>query len=611
MHASPTRLSVASPRRTALWFAAILTAIGMLLAVPSNSRAAEWGPESELALADLDLKNPTVAISPKGEAVALFSATDTTETYSIVYWSARSASGTWSTPVALTPSDGYCGHYDADNAQIKLAMAGDGTATAAWICDGTPQNYVQVSTRPAGGVFSTPENLTSETADFSIYFTSRGQIDVAASPSGKVTVAYNVEYQAETPERWEVHAATRPAGSSTFGAPEVIFSDLEQSGGTSLLRNTSIAAGADETFAIGMETKDVDTEDEVVRSAVRPRGQSTFGSPVLLTTPDLDADTDGYKMVAVDNKGRTIMAWVRVPNGPGADVAQVAIRSAGASGTFGATQDLTDGSPDTTSGPVAAGPQGTVTYAFLLNPEDPDPAVQATLQPGASSFGPVEELTEGITDLDEPTVSVGLKGLTTIGWSNDFDDSVENDRVEERTRSAGASLFGPLFDLTGSDGDHEDAVVAISPCTGQSVVGWEESVGGSSPFTIGLRYRPGVKFAKGSSAWCPGGKKAAPALDRKGAAGTTSLRVEVACAPGTTGSCRIKLAGRLKGGNGKLEPKTVKVKAGKRKVVTLRYSSELASELAAGVSRRIKVSAKQVGAGSRDRVISAPDPVTG
>lgn len=606
MHASLSRLSVASPRRTALWFAAMLTAIGMLLAVPSNSRAAEWGPEADLALADLDLKNPTVAISPKGEAVALFSAADATETYSIVYWSARSASGTWSTPVALTPSDGYCGDWDIDNAQIKLAMAGDGTATAAWICDGEPQNYVQVSTRPAGGVFSTPENLTSETADFSIYFSSRGQIDVAASPSGKVTVAYNVEYQAETPERLEVHAATRPAGSGTFGAPEVIFSGLDQSGGTSLLRNTSIAAGADETFAIGMETRDYDSGDEVIRSAVRPRGQSTFGSPTALTTPDLDVDTDGYKMVAVDNKGRTIMAWVRGPNGP--DVAQVAIRSAGTSGTFGATQDLTDGSVDASSGPVAAGPQGTVTYAWVKNPTGDDSAVQATLQPGASSFGAAVELSDGTTDIDEPTVSVGLKGLTTIGWSNDFDPGNENDRVEERTRSAGASLFGPLFDLTGSDGDHEDAVVAISPCTGQTVVGWEESVSGSSPFTIGLRYREGVASAKGSSAWCPTYK---PALRQRGAAGATYLRVQVACAPETVGSCQIRLSGRLKGGKGRLAPKTVQVQAGKRTVVKLRYSSKLASEVGAGLGRKIKVTAKQIGGGSTSRLISVPDPVTG
>jgi hypothetical protein len=604
----PHRLSVSSPRRIALWFAAILTAIGMLLAVPSNSRAAEWGPESDLALADLNLYNPTVAISPKGEAVALFSASDGTYTLSIVYWSARSASGTWSTPVALTPSDGYCGSWEISNAQIKLAMAGDGTATAAWICDGTPQNYVQVSTRPAGGVFSTPENLTSETADFSIDSVARGQIDVAASPSGKVTVAYNVVYEAEIPERWEVHAATRPAGSSTFGSPEVIFSGLQDSGGTSLLRNTSIAAGADETFAIGMETRDYDSGNEVVRSAVRPRGQSTFGSSVQLTTPDLDADTDGYKMVAVDNKGRTIMAWMRGPNSP--DVAEVAIRSAGASGTFGATQTLTDPSEDMNPGPVTAGPQGTVIYAFLLNQSD-DSVVQSTLQPGASSFGSVEELTDGTTDIDEPAVSIGLKGLTTVAWSNNFDPGSENDRIEERTRNAGASLFDPLFDLSGSARDSEDAVVAISPCTGQTVVGWEDSVVGNPPYTVGLRYREGVAFAKGSSAWCPTGKKAAPALDQKGAAGTTSLRVEVACAPGTTGSCRIKLAGRLKGGNGKLVPKTVKVKAGKRKVVTLRYSPVLVAELVAGVSRRIKVSAKQVGAGSRDRVISAPDPVTG
>ena len=105
----------------------------------------------------------------------------------------------------------------------------------------------------------------------------------------------------------------------------------------------------------------------------------------------------------------------------------------------------------------------------------------------------------------------------------------------------------------------------------------------------------------------PSGAK--PSLKKAGAAGATSLRVKVGC--GGASACRIKLSGKLKGGSGKLDGKTVKVKAGKKKTVTLAYSSELISELSGRSGSKIKVTAKQVGGKSRTITIAVPDSVTG
>jgi hypothetical protein len=105
----------------------------------------------------------------------------------------------------------------------------------------------------------------------------------------------------------------------------------------------------------------------------------------------------------------------------------------------------------------------------------------------------------------------------------------------------------------------------------------------------------------------PSGTK--PSLKKAGAAGANSLRVKVGCAGAS--ACRIKLSGKLKGGSGKLDGKTVKVKAGKKKTVTLDYSPGLISELSGRSGSKIKVTAKQVGGKSRTITVAVPDSVTG
>ncbi len=558
----------------------------------------------------IDSKNPAVAISPKGEAVALWSSYPTADdSVSVVYASARSLSGTWSAPEVLTPTDGYCADWDQDNSQIRVAMDRKGTATAAWICSGSPESTVQVVTRPAGGSWGTPQTITGPTGSFQISSNDRGRIGLAVAPSGEAIVTY-AGFDSASSE-WQVRYQRRAAGSSTFGSPVTLYSGSETAGGLEGFRNVRAAAGADGTIAIGIEANGFDSPATIydfIVASVKPAGSNTFTAPVEVTVPDetFDVDTDGYQFVAVDNKGRAVLSWMYGENDP--DAAQVVIRSRGASGTFGAIQTLTDPTLDMTSGPLAAGPQGTVVYAFLRNLSD-DSAAQSTLQPNASTFDAVTDLSDGLTDVDEPSAAVGLKGLSTVGWSDDDDPDNENDEIEERTRLAGASDFADLFTLSnGTEADSEDLDLAISPCTGATVAAWESSNSASPPFWVEADYRPGVKFATGSSAWCPGGK---PPLKKKGVAGPTSLRVQIGCKPGTTGKCRIRLSGKLRGGSGNLEGKTVTVKAGKRKVVTLPYTPELASEIASRTGNKVRVTAQQVGGGKNSILVRVPDSVTG
>lgn len=617
------------------FFSIVAGAIALLALalVPSSASAADWEAAADIsgASGSKNDRNPAVAIAPDGSAVALWSQTTEPEDtdISVVMWSARTAAGPWSAPQRITPTDGSCANWDNSQTDIRVAMDKDGNATAAWVCDGTPQNVVQVATRPAGGSFGTPTDLTSASGDVTTYL-SRG-IGLAVGPDGEAVVVYKVSYQSESPARWEVHAQRRPAGSSSFGPASVVFSGLDEPGGTSAIQNPRVAAGPEGTFAIEFEAEESDTLDERIFAAVSPAGTSAFGTAEPLTSTSGgtdDADTDGYQSIAVDDTGRAVATWVLGPNGP--DTAQAAVRSAGASGTWGSVQDLTAGTDDASSGPVAAGPEGTVVYAFDEEiGEGDDAAVEATLQPGASTFSAATYLSDGTTDIDEPTVGVGAGGLTTVAWSDDDDPGNENDNIEERTRQVGAASFDPIIDLSdATEGDSEDAVVAISACTGATALPWEISNSASPPYWIEATYRAGSGTGAGTSEWCPAPPSPdKPFLKAVGKAGRKSLKVRVGC--GGDEACRVKLTGvrKLKAKTGRPDGKakgktvsldalvteTVALAAGQRKTVKLAYTKYLRKTITRSfkafkrrqnpINPKIRVTAKQVGGKRRAIVV--------
>jgi hypothetical protein len=100
-----------------------------------------------------------------------------------------------------------------------------------------------------------------------------------------------------------------------------------------------------------------------------------------------------------------------------------------------------------------------------------------------------------------------------------------------------------------------------------------------------------------------------PTVKKAGTPGGTSARVKLGC--GGSGKCTIKLTGKLKGGSGKIVAQTVKVKAGKKSKVKVRYSQALIDELAANGGGKIKLTARQVGGKSSTILLTVPNPVTG
>ncbi|MFM9053808.1 MAG: InlB B-repeat-containing protein, partial [Solirubrobacterales bacterium] len=114
---------------------------------------------------------------------------------------------TWNLPATDLSATGQ-NAYDP-----QVAIAPDGAITVVWRRFNGTNSIIQAATRPAGsGTFGAPENLSvadHATADAFVP-------QVAIAPDGATTVVWSRNNATNT----IIQAATRPAGSGTFGTPQ-------------------------------------------------------------------------------------------------------------------------------------------------------------------------------------------------------------------------------------------------------------------------------------------------------------------------------------------------------------------------------------------------------
>ena len=224
--------------------------VGLLMGLalsPSFAHAFPQGPWQlpavNLSAPDRDAYVPQIAIAPDGSATVVWEAYDGLDY--VIQASTRPPGGPFGAPVNLsTPGQ------DADDSRI--ATAPDGTATAVWSRSNGANAIIQASTRPPGGSFGAPVNLSAAGQN-------AVNAKIAVAPDGTATVVW----QRESGLNLVVQAATRPPGGS-FGAPVTI---------SALAPNAShpqIAVASDGAATVVWER--YDGANYVVQAVLRPSG---------------------------------------------------------------------------------------------------------------------------------------------------------------------------------------------------------------------------------------------------------------------------------------------------------------------------------------------------
>ncbi|MFT3866295.1 MAG: PKD domain-containing protein [Solirubrobacterales bacterium] len=247
-----------------------------IIEAATRTAAGVWLAPLNLSAGGENAHAPQVAVDPGGDAVAVWHRSDGS-TY-VVQATTRAAGGGWQPPVDLSAPG-----VDAKDAQVAVDQAGD--AVAVWEGYEGGHWIAQAASRPAGGIWGSPVDLSASGVDAS-------ELAVALDQAGDAVVAWD-QYDGST---YVAEAASRAAGGS-WQSPV----DLSTAGGIAYGPRVALDPGGD---AVAVWSRD-DGGSEKAQAAIRPAGGS-WGAPVDLSAADGVAPDP---QVAVDSEGDATAVW--------------------------------------------------------------------------------------------------------------------------------------------------------------------------------------------------------------------------------------------------------------------------------------------------------------
>jgi hypothetical protein len=428
------RLRTHAPR---LWFLR-LTIAGCLAAglVPSPASAApSWSRPANVSRPEkVVVETLSVIESSQGNVTAAWQLYGRED--GIVKSAVRRAGRGWSAPFKLFDDVGNT--YGSS----EIAVDPLDNMTAVWSRREGHSFVVQSATRPTGGIWSAPVNLSRPGA---------GSALVAVDPEGEATAVWLLERDGGN--RSVVQSATRPAGG-IWSAP-VNLSPVNQDAWS-----PRVALDPHGGATVVWEEE----KSSAIQSATRPAGGS-WSAPVTLSAPGVWA---GRPQVAVDSQGNATAVWER--DNPKGILIQSASRPVG--GSWSAPVNLSKPGRNVQEAQIAAGPQGDAT-AIWARSDGRDLIVQGAMRPAGGSWSaPVDISAHHGQGGFYPRLVVDSWGNATAVWKG-YDRNRHNLAIQAATRPLGGGWSSPT-DISNRVTRHigiSEPQIAVDP-QGISTVVW-------------------------------------------------------------------------------------------------------------------------------------------
>lgn len=312
-----------------------------------------------------------------------------------------------------------------DATSPHMDVAADGTVTAVWLVDTGGSSAVQTATRqPGQNSFGTVETLSGPGEDVSL-------ADVVVAPDGATTVIWVSGAGSNN----SITARTRPPGSSTFGAAEV----LAQSSAYFFGASAAITPSGMVTVAWSRRTSS-SLGSAIVEARTRPAGSNTFGAAEALSAP---GDNRGWVVANAGSNGDVIVSW-RLLEGQGASSTQTmraAVRPSGAS-SFAAAENVyvSPGAAEVYNNQAVIAPDGAITLVWELW-DGPNLLIKsATRNASSGSFASAVTLSSPGTNTQSPSTVVSSGGAVSVAWQAEVGGG--NPVAQIITRAAGSGSFG-------------------------------------------------------------------------------------------------------------------------------------------------------------------------
>jgi hypothetical protein len=267
---------------------------GFIEAAGRPAGAAGWEPAQKISPGGALAQPPLVGIDAAGDAVAAWRSVAGGEE-SIEESSRHGLTGAWSSATAVAE----LGPEELGQTEPALAVAANGAATIVW----QRKHELNASSRPPAGPFGGVEKVSEEAADVN-------GPGVAADAAGDATTVFELESGGKR----VIAFSTRPAGGKWSPAAPI------SEPGNVNVPSVAVDARGDavavwENF---FEELGAGTMEEHIQVATRPAGTSTWGAPVTLTKTETGLGEPGNQEVAIDGQGDAVAIWGRM-HGPAAE----------------------------------------------------------------------------------------------------------------------------------------------------------------------------------------------------------------------------------------------------------------------------------------------------
>ena len=398
-----------------------------LLGAPGADATPAWLVPVNLSQAGENASAPRGALDAQGDAVAVWERSDGSSV--VVQGASRPAGGSWQTPVNLSEA--------GENALApQIAIDAQGDAVAVWERSDGSSVIVQGASRPAGGSWQAPVNL-SEAGE------NAGEPEVAVDAHGDAVAVWERSDGSSV----IVQGASRPAGGS-WQTP-VKLSEAGQDG----FAPQVALDPQDDAVAVWAC---FNGSNVIVQGASRPAGGS-WQTPVNLSEAGQEAFTP---QVAVDAQGDAVAVWQR------SFIVQGTSRPAG--GSWQTPINLSEAGQEAFSPQVAVDRQGDAVAVW----ERAHEPVQGASKPAAGSWQTPVNLTEAGEESFAPKVAVDALGDAVAVWDR-FDGS--NDIVQGVSKLSGGSWQTPVN--LSEAGQHAGEPQVAVDAQGDAVAAWPRSYG--------------------------------------------------------------------------------------------------------------------------------------
>jgi len=302
---------------------------------------------------------------------------------SIIQSSTRPSGGSWSTPEDLSASG-----QNAFNPQVTVDATG--TAIAVWSRSNGSNTIIQASTRPSGGSWSTPVGLSETGQD-----ATNPQVTVDAT--GTAIAVWSRSNGTNT----NIQASTRPSGVS-WTTPADNLSAVGQD--ASAPQVTVDATGT--AIAVWSRSNGTNT---IIQSSTRPSG-GPWSTPIAdLSATGQDASAP---QVTVDATGTATAVWSR-SNGTNT-IIQSSTRASG--GSWMTPEDLSEPLGSAIQPQVTVDPTGLATAVWNRN-DGSNNIIQSSMRPSDGSWStPADNLSLPLQDASAPQIAAGASGRVVVVW---------------------------------------------------------------------------------------------------------------------------------------------------------------------------------------------------